>query len=562
MSYNKIESFGITDAFLFPHGMNTRKNGGAHLRVFNLLKHLPLYYRIFVINHSIGLPEEKNFGNIIQYAIPKNKLHLKLWRLLNFLNGKTDCSHIAVALSCISDALYRRTLKNCADKSSVLISEFPYQFSSIQEYKNKLLIYDAHNIEYLLQKYAFPNTFVGNIIKLYIRYLENKACRNAHIILTCSEEDKESLCLLYKVPKGKVYVIPNGTDTKEIQMCLAQERSEIKRGFGLEGKKIIFFIGGHYLPNVEAIKYIADKLAPSVQDHIFLIAGTAVKEFSERSSSVEYSRFFYRNKSRDSREKFYGYGWYSLEYWTKNLCVRWTGKKWGLRVNKDISGVYFKAMSPGSISGKIFIDGNKIGDFKTSKKWNFFEFHFQIKRESIVGIELQRSWETRGDLRKLGIAITEIGYIFNKEKQKIDLDKLENMAFSISGKENVIFMDDLDDDTKRDVFKMSDIAINPMFHGSGTHIKMFEYMAAGLPVVTTQIGARGIDAQNAKHLIICDISEFDRNIRDLLEDKNLYESIRNNARRLIEEKYDWKVISSGLASIIEEGISGLKNRAT
>ena len=38
----------------------------------------------------------------------------------------------------------------------------------------------------------------------------------------------------------------------------------------------------------------------------------------------------------------------------------------------------------------------------------------------------------------------------------------------------------------------TDVAINPMFSGSGTNIKMFDFMAAGLPIVTTAIGARGI----------------------------------------------------------------------
>ena len=35
--------------------------------------------------------------------------------------------------------------------------------------------------------------------------------------------------------------------------------------------------------------------------------------------------------------------------------------------------------------------------------------------------------------------------------------------------------------------------INPMISGSGTNIKMFDFMAAGLPIITTDIGARGIE---------------------------------------------------------------------
>lgn len=38
----------------------------------------------------------------------------------------------------------------------------------------------------------------------------------------------------------------------------------------------------------------------------------------------------------------------------------------------------------------------------------------------------------------------------------------------------------------------ADVAVNPMFSGSGTNIKMFDFMAFGLPIIATEIGARGI----------------------------------------------------------------------
>ncbi len=42
-------------------------------------------------------------------------------------------------------------------------------------------------------------------------------------------------------------------------------------------------------------------------------------------------------------------------------------------------------------------------------------------------------------------------------------------------------------------FNMSDALINPIFHGSGTSIKVGEAIAASLPIITTKIGARGYD---------------------------------------------------------------------
>jgi len=52
----------------------------------------------------------------------------------------------------------------------------------------------------------------------------------------------------------------------------------------------------------------------------------------------------------------------------------------------------------------------------------------------------------------------------------------------------------LDEDEKWELYKLADFAINPMFSGAGTNVKMLEYMAAGLPIITTEFGARGIES--------------------------------------------------------------------
>ncbi|MFM8005405.1 MAG: glycosyltransferase family 4 protein, partial [Dolichospermum sp.] len=56
---------------------------------------------------------------------------------------------------------------------------------------------------------------------------------------------------------------------------------------------------------------------------------------------------------------------------------------------------------------------------------------------------------------------------------------------------NVILTGFLKESEKLDYLAASDLAINPMFSGSGTNIKMFDFMAAGLPVISTPTGARG-----------------------------------------------------------------------
>ncbi len=45
-------------------------------------------------------------------------------------------------------------------------------------------------------------------------------------------------------------------------------------------------------------------------------------------------------------------------------------------------------------------------------------------------------------------------------------------------------------------FHAADMAINPVVSGSGTNVKIFEYLAAQLPLISTFFGVRGLDLEN------------------------------------------------------------------
>ncbi len=110
----------------------------------------------------------------------------------------------------------------------------------------------------------------------------------------------------------------------------------------------------------------------------------------------------------------------------------------------------------------------------------------------------------------------------------------------------------ISEDEKVELFRVADVAINPMMSGSGTNIKMLDFMAAGLPVVTTPIGARGLNIEDGVHGLICSVNEFPRVIHYLLNNSELYRSISENERRVVEENYDWKKISTLMIDAIPE----------
>ncbi|WP_440946610.1 glycosyltransferase family 4 protein [Methanosarcina sp. T3] len=101
------------------------------------------------------------------------------------------------------------------------------------------------------------------------------------------------------------------------------------------------------------------------------------------------------------------------------------------------------------------------------------------------------------------------------------------------------------------IISIADIAIVPLTHGAGTKLKIFDYFSVGLPVITTKKGIEGINAINNEHVIIVDNNvdsnvELVNSIKYLIDNESERKRIGENARKLAEEKYDFKSIGGKL----------------
>ncbi|MGS0685727.1 glycosyltransferase [Nakamurella sp. GG22] len=65
----------------------------------------------------------------------------------------------------------------------------------------------------------------------------------------------------------------------------------------------------------------------------------------------------------------------------------------------------------------------------------------------------------------------------------------------------------------------ADIFVNPVRRGAGVNIKMVEAMSAGLAVVSSETGARGMPWQDGQHLVVADDAEsFTSAVQRLIDD--------------------------------------------
>jgi glycosyltransferase involved in cell wall biosynthesis len=97
------------------------------------------------------------------------------------------------------------------------------------------------------------------------------------------------------------------------------------------------------------------------------------------------------------------------------------------------------------------------------------------------------------------------------------------------------------------------IFICPVRLGGGFRGKILEAMAIGRPVVSTRLGAEGIPASDGKNIVLADNpDDFVKGITDLLTNAQLYRSIQENARQLMEERYAWDKGVARLEAVLED----------
>lgn len=98
-----------------------------------------------------------------------------------------------------------------------------------------------------------------------------------------------------------------------------------------------------------------------------------------------------------------------------------------------------------------------------------------------------------------------------------------------------------------DFILQNDIMIVPLLSAGGMRVKIIEGMALGKVVISTKIGAEGINCADRVNILIANSKEeFQNQLTWLLEDKSRINRIGENARKLVEGYYDNEIIMKDL----------------
>ncbi len=112
----------------------------------------------------------------------------------------------------------------------------------------------------------------------------------------------------------------------------------------------------------------------------------------------------------------------------------------------------------------------------------------------------------------------------------------------------------------RPYYERATVLVVPLRLGGGTRLKITEAMAMGLPVVSTTVGAEGLDISPGKDILVADdASSFTKHVLQLLSEKALRDRIAEGGQRLAR-RYDWGALTKPFADFVENVVVQWRQR--
>ncbi len=346
-----------------------------------------------------SLRDQQLTPGLREIVVPLSQAHHEAAAALSRRTGGRTVIDIAFADQVHLSDDYLAAARQHAVEADVVVFSHPWAYAAVADVlrADQLVVYESHNVEGLLRMSLHDDLPEADRLVRGVVALEYRICREADLVLACSQEDREIFTRVYDVGWDKLRVAPNGIFTFTHELPTNEQRAAAKEALRVGKQRLVVFVGSNYGPNNDAAAFVANTLADDRPDVAFALIG--------------------------------------------GCC-----------------------------------------------------------------------------------------------------DRLRNNNVPA----NVTLLGTLDEEAKHAWMRAADVAVNPLSAGSGTSIKMFDFMAAGLPTVTTPIGARGISSCGVPPFVVAELDGFGGALDGLLASSAERDEFAQRGRKNVENFYAWERISPAL----------------
>lgn len=150
---------------------------------------------------------------------------------------------------------------------------------------------------------------------------------------------------------------------------------------------------------------------------------------------------------------------------------------------------------------------------------------------------------------------------FLDEVWPLILEQFSEVTFTIAGRKipekiwnrkdkNVIIAGEVE--SANEFMLSKDIMVVPLLSGSGVRVKIIEGMALGKVIITTSIGAEGLDVEDGKNILIADTPEdFVTAVEKCVNTPDVCSIIGENARNFVSLNHNNELITKKLIDLYQ-----------
>ena len=227
--------------------------------------------------------------SLFETDFPLSDAHFQAARDLAEQAGGKNVIDLAFSRQAMLSPDFVAGARQAAENADVVVFSHPWVFPLVRQNlrPNQIVIYDSHNVEGFLRA-QFLSDSSPEERKILTGVIEDElTCgRRADWILACSHEDLLRFHRLYGFTPEKMRVVPNGSMVFTRPAPSAAQKAQARTELGLAGGLVGIFIGSGYGPNVDAARFINDKLAPACAGVTFVIAGGVGAEIEKPAHNV------------------------------------------------------------------------------------------------------------------------------------------------------------------------------------------------------------------------------------------------------------------------------------
>ena len=277
-------------------------SAGGKIRIFYLYRKFSKDWLINITSLTWTTEEVKDkyiSDNVKEKTVLFSRLHGRLDRFF-FERVNVPITDAVLPLISRFSPAYRKEIARNND-ADVLIASHPFFAHELLRIKKKeqMLIYEAHNVEYLLKKQMYPDNFWGRLLLRQVSRIEKIACHKADLVISVSDKEKDTLADLYDISKEKIAIIPNGVDCDDVKMRTEKQYKHAKEKLE-SSRPMAIFVGSAHIPNTKAAKSIIE-MAKAVSGIDFLLVGGVCDELRDEklTSNVKLMGFVEDEQKND-----------------------------------------------------------------------------------------------------------------------------------------------------------------------------------------------------------------------------------------------------------------------